>query len=81
LCDIICENEEEDVMDITRYTFQSPYANQVQIGKLDTSSIKGDSELPKSTNESLKNAENFKATQIKEVAPKVSSDPALDTYA
>ena len=68
-------------MDITRYTFQSPYANQVQIGKPEVSSIKGDSELPKSTNESLKNAESFKATQIKEVTPKVSSDSALDTYA
>lgn len=68
-------------MDITRYTFQSPYSSQVQIGKPETSTIKGDSELPKSTNESLKNAQSFQATQIKEVTPKVDSNPTLDTYA
>ncbi|MDO8453337.1 MAG: hypothetical protein Q7S59_02055 [Sulfurimonas sp.] len=67
-------------MEITRYLFQSPYSNQVQIGKPDVVALKGDAELPKSTNEALKNAENFKATQIKEVTPKVDSKEALDIY-
>ncbi len=67
-------------MEITHYTFQSPYSSQIQIGKPDVTTLKGDAELPKSTNEALKNAENFKATQIKEVTPKVDSKEALDVY-
>ncbi len=67
-------------MEITRYIFQSPYSSQIQIGKPDSLTLKGDGELSKSTNESLQKAESFKATQIKEVAPKVDSKTFLDIY-
>ncbi|MCW8895575.1 hypothetical protein [Sulfurimonas sp.] len=74
-------------MQVTRYLFQSPYSNQIQIGRPDTSSstkqsgIENDSGLQKAANQSLQNAEAFKATQIQEVKPAVSSNSLLDTYA
>jgi hypothetical protein len=73
--------EEEDIMDITRYTFQTPYSSQFQIGKPETVTKQSGSELPKSTNEAVANAEAFKATQIKEVTPKVEGATAtMDVY-
>jgi hypothetical protein len=67
-------------MDITRYTFQSPYSSQIQIGKPDVITLKSGAELPKSTNESLQKAESFKTTQIQEVTPKVDPKTPLDVY-
>ncbi len=68
-------------MEITQYTFQSPYSSQIQIGKPDTSSIKSDTELPKNTDELQQKAQSFQATQIKEVTPKVEAEAPLDLYA
>ena len=74
-------------MQVTRYLFQSPYSSQVQVGRPDTSSsteqssVSDDSGLQKAANQSLQNAEAFKATQVKEVKPVVSSDSLLDIYA
>ena len=74
-------------MNVTRYTFQSPYPNQIQIGRPDPSvkqeqSAQNASEqLLKSTNDSLANATSFQATQTSEVTPTVSSSHVLDTYA
>jgi len=73
-------------MEITRYIFQSPYSSQVQIGRPETITTGGqkggqdDAGLIQSTNQSLNNAEAFKATQVQDVKPTVSS-VGLDTYA
>ncbi|WP_373001642.1 hypothetical protein [Sulfurimonas sp.] len=74
-------------MNVTRYTFQSPYPSQVQVGRPDPSSKQESSapdtgsEIIKSTNTSLANAQSFQATQTSEVKPTVGSSPLLDTYA
>jgi hypothetical protein len=72
-------------MQVAQYTYQSPSPNAVQVGRLDPSSVKDDSskssnELPKSTNETLTKAQNFEATQVKEVTPTVTAN-SIDVYA
>ncbi len=72
-------------MNVTQYTFQSPYPTQVQVGRPDPSSQKAvtqqdDSQLIKNTTTSLSDAQNFKATQIGEVKATVDA-PLLDVYA
>ncbi|MEA2092257.1 MAG: hypothetical protein U9O83_07830, partial [Campylobacterota bacterium] len=60
-------------MNVTQYTFQSPYPSPFQVGRADSTSQKtdtagqGSSELIKNTNRSLSNAQSFKATQTQEV--------------
>ena len=76
----------EDVMEVSKYLFQSPSSSQVQVGRLDPSSKQEQtkqepvkesaSSLP---NETLKEAQSFQATQTKEVSPTVSN--TLDLYA
>ena len=74
-------------MTIDRYLFQSPYSSQVQIGRPDPSvkqeeaSNKAAAEFSGSTNQTLQNAQNFKATQIGEAKPTVETYKLLDTYA
>ena len=73
-------------MQVTRYTFQSPYPNQVQVGKPDTSSKSDDSsknaELnSNTTNQTLQDAKTFEASQTKEVSPEVKANQLLDVYA
>jgi len=77
-------------MEVTRYIFQSPYSSQVQVGRPETittgaqKSGQDDAGLIQSTNQSLNNAETFKATQIQDVEPDVKSSLSsvgLDTYA
>lgn len=71
-------------MDITRYTFQSPYPNQIQIGKPDatvkqeSSAQKESANLLKNTNQTWQQAQTFQSKQISEVKATVSS---LDLYA
>ena len=74
-------------MTVNRYLFQSPYSNQVQVGRPDPS-VKQEqgvqnsgTELPKSTNQTLQKAEAFQATQVSEVEPTVDSNQLLDIYA
>lgn len=78
---IILADEKEDVMDVTRYTFQSPYPNQIQIGRPDTSVKKDENSdnpaVGKTEDYSLKTTE---AVQPKEVTPSVKSEQLLDTY-
>ncbi|MEK6659851.1 MAG: hypothetical protein AABY36_09245 [Campylobacterota bacterium] len=70
-------------METTRYIFQSPYYNQIQIGKPEVTGSKekgsGDSQIIQSTNKVASDAAVFKASQIKEVTPSV--DGNLDIYA
>ncbi len=77
-------------MNVTTYTFQSPYPNQVQVGRPDPSASKADAteqgsaELIKSTNTSMNDAKSFQATQTSEVTPTVSNGDTgntLDIYA
>ena len=77
---------EEDVMNVSRYIFQSPYSSQVQVGRPDPS-VKQDSSSAVATqsapvvNETLSSAQSFTATQTSEVTPTVSSNNLLDVYA
>ncbi|MEA2072851.1 MAG: hypothetical protein U9O86_04640 [Campylobacterota bacterium] len=71
-------------MNVAQYTFQSPSASQVQVGRLDPSSVKTETttqKAPTSTNETLQEAKSFEATQVKEVTPTVESERLLDVYA
>lgn len=72
-------------MQVAQYTYQSPSPSAVQFGKLDPNSVKDEAskssnELPKATNETLNKAQEFQATQVKEVKPTVSAT-SIDTYA
>jgi len=73
-------------MQVNRYIFQSPYSNQVQIGRPDPSlsieqtTSENTSGLMESTNTSLQNAQSFQATQTSEVTPTVTNDSLLDVY-
>ena len=76
-------------MNVAQYTFQSPYSNAVQVGRLDPSSVKEEGSASTSTsvqsapvvNETLSSAQSFEATQTSEVTPTVSSNQLLDVYA
>jgi len=72
-------------MQVARYTFQSPYPNQVQIGRPDPSaSMKDNSDkgLDSSiTNKTMRDAKNFEISQTKEVKPEVVTNQLLDVYA
>ena len=79
----------EDIMEVTQYTYLSPYTSPVQFGRPDASSQKQENssqestntqELPKSTNESLTEAQEFSASQTQEVKPSVTTNN-LDLYA
>jgi len=72
-------DNKEDVMQVTQYTYKSPSTSAVQIGRPDTS-VKQEQNAP-NTNQTQKKAESFAATQVKEVTPKVNTNPLLDVYA
>ncbi|MDD5399654.1 MAG: hypothetical protein PHQ93_00510 [Sulfurimonas sp.] len=70
-------------MEVTRYIFQSPYSNQVQIGKPDTTTSQdkgGDMpQIIESTSKAANKASAFEDSQTKGVTPKVEG--SLDIYA
>ena len=71
-------------MNVNTYTYQSPSTQSVQVGRLDPSSKSSDtsgSALESSTNETLKEAQSFNASQTSEVKPKVDTGNTLDIYA
>jgi len=75
-------------MEVKSYTFQSPYPNQVQVGRADSSSLQNEKAqkegalLAQERNETLKSAEMFTASQTQEVQTDVSSpERLLDVYA
>ncbi len=71
-------------MNVTQYTFQSPYSSPFQVGRVDLSSQKSDTtqdSFEPINNATLENAKSFEATQTKEVTPTVDSTPILDIYA
>lgn len=62
-------------MEVTRYTFQSPYPNQVQVGRPDPTAAKEQSaqkegsQLLEATNQTQQKAQDFVQTQKSEVTP------------
>ena len=77
-------------MNIAQYTFQSPYPNPIQVGRLDPSSVKEEGKGSSSAgslqsspvvNKTLSDAQSFEATQVREVTPTVNSNQLLDVYA
>jgi len=70
-------------MQVAQYTFQSPSTSQVQVGRLDPSSVKTEktSSLPSAvTNPTQTKAESFSATQTQVIKPTVSTN-SIDVYA
>ncbi len=73
-------------MDVKRYTFQSPYPSQVQIGRPDPtvkqeqSSNEASSDLLKNTNEVQKKATAFEATQKQEVQAQVATNSVAQMF-
>lgn len=74
-------------MNISKYIFQSPYPNQVQIGrpdpsaKSDLSAQQHGAELLKDDSKTVAKAEAVLQTEKKDLKPTVSSKNLLDTYA
>jgi hypothetical protein len=71
-------------MNVASYTFQSPYSSPVQVGRLDPSSTKEETNTSQKaplTNETQQKAQNFASTQTQEVTPSVEATPLLDVYA
>ncbi len=68
-------------MQVAQYTFQSPSPSQVQVGRLNPSSVKEDQTLSSSaTNPAQVEAQSFVATQVQEVKPSVTVK-SIDVYA
>ena len=70
-------------MQVAKYTFQSPSTSQVQVGRLDPSSVKEEnknSSLNKEVvNQSSNQAESFAAKQTQEVKPTLTQN-SIDLY-
>lgn len=70
-------------MEVTQYTYQSPYPSPVQFGRANTNAQKDESqtqELLTQTNDKLQEAQQFEAAQTQEVKPNVEMSK-LDLYA
>ena len=78
-------------MEVAQYTFQSPSASAVQVGRLDPSSVKAEKETPKQApQQSQQNAVQAKTvgeiftkdtSAAAQVSPTVSQNHLLDVYA
>ncbi len=74
-------------MNVSSYIFQSPYSNQVQIGRPDPNAPKEDnsiqtaSKAPAATNKTVQEAQAFQTSQVNDVKPTVESAQLLDVYA
>jgi len=77
----------EDVMEVRRYTFQSPYPSPVQFGRLDPSSVKSDDASQKNSSLDVSSQTQQKAQMLQnelkgDVKPMVEqSSGLLDLYA
>ncbi|MDF1878079.1 hypothetical protein JHD46_00340 [Sulfurimonas sp. SAG-AH-194-C20] len=68
-------------MQVAQYTFQSPSTSQVQVGRLDPSSVKEEkSASAPASDQTQAKAQSFVATQVQEVKPTVNSN-SIDVYA
>lgn len=66
-------------MQVKQYIFQSPYANQIQIGRLDASSVKGDENTNKSNTKEIVDISDKQKQNSIEVSNILKS--SLDIYA
>jgi len=64
-------------MQVAQYTYQSPSTSAVQVGRPETNAKQEKSV----SNTNQTKAQNFVATQVKEVTPTVNSNQLLDVYA
>lgn len=70
-------------MEVTTYSYQSPYASPVQFGRANANAQKDESqtqELLTQTNDKFQEAQQFQTTQTQEVQPAVEMSK-LDLYA
>ena len=68
-------------MQVAQYTFQSPSTSQVQVGRLDPSSVKEKTpESPPVMEQTQVNAQSFLATQVQEIKPTITTNN-IDIYA
>ena len=69
-------------MNVASYVFQSPSTSQVQVGRLDPNSVKKEDvqSSPPNTNTLGQKAQNFIASEVKEVKPTVTAN-SIDIYA
>ena len=81
---MVCK--EEDVMNVAKYIFQSPYPSPTQVGRLDPSTKEDSSTNSSTKQESPVVAKTFgeilqsDAKNVQQVKPTISTN-ALDTYA
>jgi len=75
-------------MNVNSYIFQSPYSNQVQIGRLDTSSSNNNTSVNQETTNTSQQAtkqtpkfENMDTQKTTEAQPIQTSNTGLDLYA
>ncbi|MBN2815171.1 MAG: hypothetical protein JXQ67_00700 [Campylobacterales bacterium] len=71
-------------MQVTQYTYQSPYTSPVQFGKVDPSTKQEQSTQTDQllqNNQSAVQAQELQATQTQEVKPSVTQNSLLDVYA
>lgn len=68
-------------MDVTRYTFQSPYPSQVQVGRPDTSTKQEEKPKEEAVELETNKIEPLKDTQKEDVAAVANAKQVLDLYA
>ncbi|MDF1877721.1 hypothetical protein JHD47_07820 [Sulfurimonas sp. SAG-AH-194-L11] len=68
-------------MQVAQYTFKSPSTSQVQVGRLDPSSVKEEkTSTAPVQNQTQAKAQSFAATQVQEVKPTLTTK-SIDVYA
>lgn len=75
-------------MNVNSYIFQSPYSNQVQIGRLDPSSSNNETSVNQEATNTIQQAakqapkfENMDTQKTTETEPVQTSNTSLDLYA
>lgn len=67
-------------MDVTRYIFQSPYSNQVQIGRSDVSSSSNSTSDASTKNNPVGNVTNLDTVVEQKSKVAANPDKILDMY-
>lgn len=67
-------------MEVTRYLFQSPYSNQVQVGRAETSTSSNTKDTG-ANNSPVSNITSLESKVTQESQKAQPSDKLLDTYA
>lgn len=67
-------------MDVTRYIFQSPYSNQIQIGRPDVSSSSNSTSDASTKNNPVGNVTNLDTVVEQKSKVAANTDKILDMY-